>query len=309
MIFRALAPAKVNLGLFVGEVRASDGRHELATVMQSISLADELALGRAAEGACEDELDAPGLHVAVGENLALRALAAFRAATGWRHAPLRVELKKRIPVAAGLGGGSADAACVLRLCAAASGLGSDRQLAEIAQSLGADVPAQLSPGRWLATGAGERLCALPDPDPPLRLLVLPLEHELSTARVYAAADEAAQLRSQTELSGLRDALAAALGAGRPLPEDVSLLHNDLEAAASSLCPQISDVLARARAADNSHAFVSGSGPTVIAVRAGVRADGVDGAVGGDGPQGGHVSLEGAIAAESVGASFGAVSAG
>src|SRR5438034_5479213 len=120
---RALAPAKTNLGLFVGPVRAQDGRHELVTVMQSISLADELELAPAAEGVSHDEVVAPLVPGPAAENLAGLALRAFRAATGWAHPPLRLEVRKRIPVAAGLGGGSADAACALRLCAAASGLG------------------------------------------------------------------------------------------------------------------------------------------------------------------------------------------
>ncbi|HEX4563270.1 MAG TPA: hypothetical protein VH115_02345, partial [Solirubrobacteraceae bacterium] len=82
---RALAPAKVNLGLFVGQVRASDGRHELVTVMQSISLADELTLAPAPPGTPADELIAPALAGSPAQNLAARALGAFRAATGWDH--------------------------------------------------------------------------------------------------------------------------------------------------------------------------------------------------------------------------------
>jgi len=287
---RALAPAKVNLGLFVGDVRDADGRHELVTVMQSISLADELTLGPAKRSEGPDELVAPELEPGAEENLAGRALQAFRAATGWEQPPLRLEVRKRIPVAAGLGGGSADAACTLRLCAAASGLGDERLLREVASSLGADIPAQLAPGRWLATGAGERLHALPDPRPPLRLLVLPSAHGLSTAAVYARADELSHRRSAAELSELRDALARELESARALPEDGTLIANDLEPAAVSLCPSIADQLERARAAGAARAFMSGSGPTVIAI--------------GDAPLAG----EGAILVDSVGAAFGAVRA-
>ena len=261
----ALAPAKVNLGLFVGAPRESDGRHELVTVMQSISLADELTLARAGADVQADEVIAPGVAGPAVENLAARALRGFRAATGWDHPPLRVDVRKRIPVAAGLGGGSADAACTLRLCAAASGLGDERLLLEIATSLGADVPAQLSPGRWLASGAGERLRALPDPQPALRLLVLPSAHELSTASVYARADELGALRPDVELCALQDALTAALARGQTLAADSALLGNDLQAAAISLCPSIEVELERVRAAGAEHAFVSGSGPTVVAI--------------------------------------------
>ncbi|HEX4564057.1 MAG TPA: hypothetical protein VH115_06335 [Solirubrobacteraceae bacterium] len=282
---RALAPAKVNLGLFVGQVRASDGRHELVTVMQSISLADELTLASAPPGTPADELIAPALAGSPAQNLAARALGAFRAATGWDHPPVRLELRKRIPLAAGLGGGSADAACTLRLCAAASGLGDERLLLELARALGADVPAALAPGRWLASGAGERLRALPDPEPALRVLVLPSAHELSTASVYARADELSARRSEAQLAVLHGELAAALAHGQPLPAAASLLENDLQEAAVSLCPSIAAELARARAAGAERAFVSGSGPTVVAI-------------------GGAVPAK-AIAAESVGAAFGA----
>jgi 4-diphosphocytidyl-2-C-methyl-D-erythritol kinase len=289
----ALAPAKVNLGLFVGPIRPADGRHELVTVMQSISLADELALGPAPAGADADELIAPAFEEGAGENLVSRALRAFRAATGWSHAPVRVELRKRIPIAAGLGGGSADAACALRLCAAASGLGDEELLLEVARSLGADVPAQVAPGRWLANGAGERLRALPDPRPALRVLVLPSVHELSTADVYAHADELAPLRARTELRTLHEALARALGDGRQLPADTGLLENDLQAAAISLCPSIAAELELLRAAGAEHVMVSGSGPTVVGLLAREpRAAG----------------FERSIAARSVGAGFGAVRA-
>ncbi len=99
---RALAPAKINMGLFVGPTRP-DGRHELASAMQSISLADELVLQAAPPAAEHDEVVCQGV---AGENLAARALELFRAATGWDATPLRLQIDKRIPIAAGLGGGS-----------------------------------------------------------------------------------------------------------------------------------------------------------------------------------------------------------
>jgi len=180
---RALAPAKINLGLFVGPTRA-DGRHEIVSVMQSISLADELTLEPAPD-AEHDQVVCPGV---TGENLAARALALFREATGWDAGSVRLEIDKHIPVAAGLGGGSADAAAALRLARAASGLGDEDLLLVLAGELGADVPAQVAPGRWLASGAGELLQALPDPFSPLGVLVLAGAAQLSTAEVYAAAD-------------------------------------------------------------------------------------------------------------------------
>lgn len=256
---RTLAPAKINLGLFVGPVRG-DGRHELVSVMQSISLADELTLELAPQGAAGDEVVCPGVP---GENLATRALAAFRAATGWDAPPLRLSIEKRIPVAAGLAGGSADAAAALRLAATASGLGDAALLLTLAADLGADVPAQLRPGRWLATGAGEVLEELPDPVAPIGVLVLPLAAELSTAAVYAEADRLAKLRKPAFLAERRHALHAAFDLGMSLPHDPELLRNDLQAAAVSLCPDIKQALAEARDAGAEPALVSGSGPTVI----------------------------------------------
>jgi 4-diphosphocytidyl-2-C-methyl-D-erythritol kinase len=261
--YRALAPAKINLGLFVGPARASDGRHELVSVMQSISLADELTLEQAPPQATADELVCPGLPGDPEDNLAARALSAFRAATDWQAPPLRLSVHKRIPVAAGLGGGSADAAAALRLAQHASGLGDDALLYELAASLGADVPAQVSPGRWLATGAGEQLQALPDPLPSLELLVLPSAAQLSTAEVYAAVDQLGLAREDAELEHLRTQLARALELGAPLPPARELLHNDLQQAALSLLPELGEGLAAIADAGAEQTLVSGSGPTLL----------------------------------------------
>ncbi len=271
MPLRALAPAKINLGLFVGPVRA-DGRHELVSVMQSISLADELTLEGAHDGAAQDEVMCPGVNGPPGENLAARALAAFRAATGWDASPLRLRIDKRIPVAAGLGGGSADAAAALRLALSASGLGDEPLLLELAGELGADVPAQVRPGRWLATGAGEVLEALPDPVAPIGVLVLPVAYELSTAAVYAEADRLGALRERGFLEERRRLLHGALDLGMSLPHDPELLHNDLERPARSLCHAIGEALREAREAGAEPALVSGSGPTVVGLFA--RANGL-----------------------------------
>jgi 4-diphosphocytidyl-2-C-methyl-D-erythritol kinase len=266
---RALAPAKINLGLFLGPTRA-DGRHELATVMQSISLADELTLQAAPDpGASGDVVVCPGVPGPPAENLAAAALAAFRAATGWDAPPLQLHILKRVPVAAGLGGGSGDAAAALRLAAAASGLGDHDLLQELARTLGADVPAQVQPGRWLARGAGERLQALPDPVVPLGVLVLPAASALFTAAVYVKADHAGCVRGRAELEDAGRALAGALADGSPLPP-AELLRNDLQDAARALCPEIDAALAEARVAGADVALVSGSGPTVLGLFAGSR---------------------------------------
>jgi 4-diphosphocytidyl-2-C-methyl-D-erythritol kinase len=274
--YRALAPAKVNLGLFLGPTRESDGRHELVSVMQSISLADELTLEPGQAGATEDELICPGVPGSAAENLAARALHAFRASTGWDAPPLRLRIVKRIPVAAGLAGGSADAAAALRLASHASGLGDEELLRGLAAVLGADVPAQVSPGRWLASGAGERLQELAPPSGSFGLLVLPLDGELSTAAVYGEADRLGLPREPEDLRERISTLRRAMAAGEPLPADGELLANDLQRAAISLCPQIASAIDQALQAGAARALVSGSGPTVV----GLFPSGGEGAGGG-----------------------------
>ena len=260
---RALAPAKINLGLFLGPVRESDGRHRLATVMQSISLADELILEAAPAGGLADEVICPQVPGPPEQNLAALALREFRARTGWQAPPLRLRIEKRIPIAAGLGGGSADAAAALRLARVASGLGDEQLLLAIAAVLGADVPAQVSPGRWLAGGAGEQLTRLPAPRLAFGLLVLPAAFALSTAEVYAEADRLGLARGGEAIDRAREELGDALGRGAPLPAAVELLHNDLQRAAVSLRPEIAEALRAVAAAGGSPALLSGSGPTVL----------------------------------------------
>jgi 4-diphosphocytidyl-2-C-methyl-D-erythritol kinase len=245
----------VNLCLFVGAPRA-DGLHPLASVVQSLSLADELTLRPApapAAGTGVDVVLCPGVE---GPNLAGAALAAFRRATGWDAPPQQLEIVKRVPVAAGMGGGSADAAAALRLAAAAAGTGDDALLHELAVALGADVPAQIRPGRALMLGAGERVVRLP---PPARFgaVVVPLDAALSTPAVYRRFDEASTPRSAEELAALEQELIAAGGV------DDGRIVNDLQDAARSLCPAIDPALEAVRAAGAAHALVSGSGPTVV----------------------------------------------
>jgi len=257
---RALAPAKLNLCLSLGPVR-EDGRHELVTVFESISLADELSLS-AIDGP-EDEVVCPGVE---GPNLVAAALRALRAA-GWDAPPVRVEVEKRIPVAAGLGGGSADAAAALRLAEGLDPLGPG--LAErIARELGADVPAQLVPGVSLGTGAGEVV----EPLPPLSehaFVIVPQPFALSTPEVYREADRLDLPRP--DLSAWQGRLGAALGPGVALPSE--LMINDLEGAAVSLAPAVEHALEAVQAAGADRALVCGSGPTVAGIFWGGDAEG------------------------------------
>ena len=258
---RCRAPGKVNLCLFVGRPRA-DGYHPLVSLVQPVSLADELELGPA--HGSEDEVVCPGVE---GENLAARALARFRAVTGWDAPPVRIEIAKHVPVAAGMGGGSADAAAALRLAAAAAGAEDDPRLRSIAVELGADVPSQLAPERCLMTGIGEGVRTLGDPEP-FGLLIVPSAHSLSTAEVYEEFDRLSLGRDPDELDRLSGQVPGAARDNSLLAE--RLLHNDLEAPARSLCPPIGDALADVRASGAVRAMVSGSGPTVFGLFAGAE---------------------------------------
>jgi 4-diphosphocytidyl-2-C-methyl-D-erythritol kinase len=253
MRLRALAPAKVNLSLFLGGTR-EDGRHRLVTLFESLSLADELALEL---GDGVDEVVCPGVE---GENLAARALAGLRE-RGWDAPPVRVRIAKHIPVAAGMAGGSADAAATLRL-AMALAPGRPEEVDALAAELGADVPGQLLPGLSVGTGAGELIEHF-EPLPGHAFVVLPSPFQLSTPDVFREADRLGLPRSDAELERLYGALVSALAPDPRLPEE--LLVNDLEPAAVSLCPWCAEALDALRGAGAEHAMVSGSGPTVVGI--------------------------------------------
>jgi 4-diphosphocytidyl-2-C-methyl-D-erythritol kinase len=242
------APAKLNLCLYLGG-RREDGLHELCSLFEPLGLADLIEVSEAER----DEVVCPGVE---GENLATAALAALRE-RGWAHPPLRVEIRKRVPVAAGLGGGSADAAAILRLAA-----GEVADLEAIGAELGADVPSQLRPGLALVRGAGERVEALPEPAEHAAVL-LPDGGDLSTAEVFAEADRLGP-----------DRLRQVAGAGASPLSYPELLVNDLEPAARSLRPGIGKALEQLREAGAPVALLSGSGPTAVGLfgdRAAARA--------------------------------------
>jgi 4-diphosphocytidyl-2-C-methyl-D-erythritol kinase len=253
---RETAPAKLNLCLFLGPVRPSDGRHELVTIFQPLTLADQVELEPAAFGTRADEVSCPGVPGPPEENLAARALRAFRERTGWSGPPVRLRIAKRIPVAAGMAGGSADAAAALRLAARAGAIDDDDLLHAIARELGADVPGQVRPRRCLATGAGEQLTPLDGPPNDYAVLLVPHDEPLATADVYRRADALGLARTDDDL---RRRLRAVEASGADLPDD--LVVNDLEPAARDLCPAIGEALDAIRAAGADRALVCGSGPT------------------------------------------------
>lgn len=242
------APAKLNLCLYLGRVR-EDGLHELCSLFEPLALADLIEVAPAAQ----DEVVCPGVE---GENLAARALAGLRE-RGWEHEPLRVEIEKRVPVAAGLGGGSGDAAAVLRLAA-----GEVADLPALAAELGADVPSQLRPALALVRGAGERIEPLPEPAEHAAVL-LPGGGGLGTAAVFAEADRLGLGRGAEELDELAARLREAAGAGASPLDYPELLVNDLEPAARSLRPDVGEALDALRAAGAPIAILSGSGPTAV----------------------------------------------
>jgi 4-diphosphocytidyl-2-C-methyl-D-erythritol kinase len=276
---RIQAPAKLNLCLFLGP-RREDGLHELCSLFEPLALGDAIEVSEAevggGAGARSDEVICPAVPGESADNLAARALAALRE-HGWDAPPLKIEIEKRIPVAAGLGGGSADAAAVLRLAAPGTFLAlsasnapldspaadlTPADLASLAAALGADVPSQLVPALSLVQGAGERVERLPDPQPHA-VVLLPSGGGLSTAAVFAEADRLGLGRSDAELADLATRIRAAAGAGASPLAYAELFENDLEPAARALRPDIGDALDALRAAGAPLARQTGSGPTVF----------------------------------------------
>jgi 4-diphosphocytidyl-2-C-methyl-D-erythritol kinase len=260
MPVRERAPAKVNLLLHVGP-RRGDGLHELCSIFASVDLADEVVVVDSACGS--DVVVCPGVEE---PNVCAAALGAFRARAGLavrgRGAgglpPLEVRVEKRIPVAAGLGGGSADAAAVLR---AANGLAGhpldERELREVAAEVGADVPSQTKPGHAIVGGAGE--VVRPIDLPSMFLVLVPQAEGLPTGEVYREADRIGAPRSTLDPEAVR-ALA-----GLPLEELAASLENDLQPAAVSLRPEVEEGIEALIRAGALSALVTGSGPTVFGV--------------------------------------------
>jgi 4-diphosphocytidyl-2-C-methyl-D-erythritol kinase len=248
------APAKVNLVLQVGHPRG-DGLHELCSLFATLDLADDLTIAPLERDAAQDRVECPGVS---GPNLVTRALAELRAELQVDLPALAVTIDKHIPVAAGLGGGSADAAAVLRAAneLASSPLDGDA-LRAIGARIGADVPSQIDPRHALVTGAGEHVepVALPE----MALVLIPQDEGLSTADVYRAADRIGSTRPQLDPDGVR-ALARA-----PLGDLAAALENDLEPAALHLRPDLESPLRALAGAGALAAHVTGSGPTTFGV--------------------------------------------
>jgi 4-diphosphocytidyl-2-C-methyl-D-erythritol kinase len=247
-----LTPAKVNLALDVLGKR-SDGYHEIATVMQTVDLFDRLTL----EAAPTISLEADDPALPTDErNLIVRAAMLLRKASGADRGA-RIQLRKRIPVAAGLGGGSSDAAATLWGLNRLWGLRWSRaRLVELAAQLGMDVPFFLTGGAALATGRGERVKPLTRAGSYALVLVNPCV-PLSTREVYErvpAGWRAEPSGAQRVVEALATGNAARVGAA---------LTNQLEAFVARVFPPVDRMKAALMAAGALGSAMSGSGPTVF----------------------------------------------
>ena len=274
------APAKLNLGLRITG-RRPDGYHELESVFLPLDLADDVFVELAPEPGVRLAVEGPVAAPAGEENLAYRAARAFLAGAGLEDQGVALRLTKRIPSPGGLGGGSSDAGTVLRaLGQLLPGVLGEEALASLALGLGADVPYFLAPRPAWVSGIGERIAPL-ESFPPLCLVLVHPGKSLATPDVFAAFDAAPvsltapdprptirRLSTPREQGG--PARTAAL-AGLSGEDWWSLTANDLEPAATRLCPEVAELREELEATQALAVGMSGSGPTLYGVHAGVDA--------------------------------------
>lgn len=272
MTFRARPPAKINLTLAVAP-RADDGYHPLRSVFLRIGLADELTVELATGEQHADRLTVGGLPgCPVEGNLVLRAFQLARGEVGHVLPGLVAHLEKRIPMGAGMGGGSSDGAAALEMALSAWGIGlPPARVEELALELGSDVPFFLaaSPAA-LVEGRGERVVALPSVTGGAGVLLATFEQPLSTAAVYATFD---QLDVETWRAGaatdeLADALRAGIdGAGLAARATQLREANTLWPAAVALAPELGAARDALESGTARAWLMSGSGRTLFAVYA------------------------------------------
>ena len=249
--------AKINYALDVFGLRA-DGYHEVGTVMQSISLADEVELRRAARGF---KLTLEPKEAEIGppeQNTAYLAWRLLQALTG-DELPVEVTLHKTIPAGAGLGGGSADAAAALVGLNELFGLGLQAgELREVGREIGADVPFCISGGTALGEGIGEILTPLPAPQAHLLVVAKPLR-SADTASIYRAYDEV-----KTESTRTVEPVVSALRSGS-VPDLASAVGNDLGPVAREFVPEVAAVEQELLASGAIGASMSGSGTAIYGI--------------------------------------------
>ncbi len=258
---RVRVPAKINQHLGVGPLRP-DGFHELNTGYHALSLFDELraspgdthTLTVGGEGAGELPLDETNLVIR-----AARALAAHARVPAYA----RLHLRKSIPLAGGLAGGSADAAAALLACDTLWGTGVPRdELAEIGATLGSDIPFLLHGGTALGTGHGEAVSPILARPTTWHWVVAIADGGLSTPAVYRELDRLRDSPWPPTAVENADALMTALRQRRPEVLGAAL-GNDLQPAALALRPELADVLKAGYDAGAVAGIVSGSGPTCV----------------------------------------------
>lgn len=233
VVLTVRAPAKLNLSLSVGHRRA-DGMHPLVSVMQTVDLFDEVRIAPAEVFSCK--VIPRGAAPEDDENLALRAARVFASLHMEDGTAVEVVLDKSIPSAAGLAGGSADAAGTLvALNAATGGTVSRKALERLGATLGSDVPFCIRGGTAVVTGTGEQVTTIPAPTP-LHLVLGFWSVGCSTADVYRRFDELG-LGGDLDLRGQPHELADALSRS-DLDRVAGLLSNDLEVPACDLVPSL-----------------------------------------------------------------------
>ncbi|NKX53294.1 4-(cytidine 5'-diphospho)-2-C-methyl-D-erythritol kinase [Arthrobacter mobilis] len=265
---RVRAPGKINVSFRVGPLRP-DGYHSVASVYLAVSLYEEVLATPRADGAVTvgvrsgSELAFDLDSIPLDEsNLAVRAALLLRELAD-RPSGVHLEITKRVPVAGGMGGGSADAAAALVACSALWDTGFSREeLVRISASLGADVPFALHGGVAVGLGVGDELTpALARKD--LNWVLVPASFGLSTPKVYAVADT---LRERAgivvpEPGGVDPAVLQAMHTG-DVAALAKVVSNDLQAAAIEQAPELADILDLGVAEGALAGLVSGSGPTV-----------------------------------------------
>jgi 4-diphosphocytidyl-2-C-methyl-D-erythritol kinase len=252
--------AKVNLFLRVIG-RRPDGYHEVETILHGIGLADDISISPTTNGLVDVEMvveEAMDGLPPLEENTVY--LAAQRLVErGAKHEGVRIDITKRIPIGAGLGGGSGNAAGAIVMLAESWEMGLDRAaLLEIAALVGADVPYCIEGGTALATSRGEDLTSLPTSETMWFVLGIS-SRPLLTAHVYEAFDDRGY-ESDAQVAPMT----MAIGAG-DVEGVASLLHNDLEAAALGLRPELVAKKEAMISAGALGAVMSGSGPTIFGV--------------------------------------------
>ncbi|MBQ8005793.1 MAG: 4-(cytidine 5'-diphospho)-2-C-methyl-D-erythritol kinase [Clostridia bacterium] len=253
------AHAKINLYLDVISKR-NDGFHNIKSIMQSVSLYDRIDLMITEHENDILTCNVPGIPTDEG-NLAIKAVNAFRESLGLDFG-VKLHLEKNIPSAAGLGGGSSDAAAVLRLLKLAVGADiSDNKMIKIAERVGADVPFCLFGGTMLASGKGEELSRL-SVCPKLYLVVAIKGEGVSTPWAYSRLDEQfgdfGGIRDEGRLDNLLNALTNHDSKGV-----VSNLYNIFEAVVEGERPMVSHIKETLLACGSSAVLMSGSGPSVL----------------------------------------------